>query len=108
MQHKITTMGLNNKKWIIYLSNGLIFFILFMIFGIFIIINNNSQAYELDTAIKHISIDLNRSFIKGGIILSVGLFLIIITKLLKRNLITIVLSLLTIILYYLKVSWIGI
>tara|TARA_B100000949_G_scaffold83383_1_gene74628 strand:+ start:841 stop:1191 length:351 start_codon:yes stop_codon:yes gene_type:complete len=100
--------NLNNKKWIRILANGFLIWIAFMIFIVFLIIDKYSRAYEISENIVNITVELNNPFIKGGMVLTCGLFCMIISKIFKSNILIIAFGILTLIVYYLKMLWIGI
>ncbi|WP_046759206.1 hypothetical protein [Kordia jejudonensis] len=104
----MTLAELNEKKWIIILGNGMLFWITFMIFILFLILKKYSFEYEEVESYKQITIDLNSPIVEGGIILIVGLFAMIISKIVKSNLLIIVVGILTLIIYYIKMLWTGI
>ena len=97
-----------NKKWIRILANGFLIWIAFMIFIVFQIIDRYSQAYSISENVINLTVELNSPFIKGGMILTCGLFCMIISKIFKSNILIIGFGILTLAIYYLKMLWIGI
>ena len=100
--------GINKKKWIIIFGNGLLILITIMTFVVFLILDRYSNIYEITESANRITIDLNSPFVKGGQILVTGLFCMIISKILKLNILIIGFGILTLTVYYLKMLWIGI
>lgn len=104
----MTNVDLNHKKWVKVLANTFLICVTFIIFAIFLVLNKYSEVYEVTKAYKRITIELNSPFINGGIILSIGLFMMLISKLLKSNILVILFGILTLITFYIKMLWIGI
>ena len=104
----MTTSELNDKRWIKLIANGLLIWITIMTFLVFLILNRYSNVQEVVENSKRITIDLNSPFVIGGLILSTGLFCMIISKILKSNVLIIGFGIVTLVIYYLKMLWIGI
>jgi len=92
---------LDKKRWINLLANGLLIWIIFVIFSIFMILDEHSKTHQNVENAKRIYIDINSPFLKGGMLLAFGLLLMIISKIFKRNLLIVCIGILTLITYYL-------
>ena len=99
---------LNKNKWILRIANGLFIWIILMILILFIVMNRYSDYQEVTENMKRIIVDLNSPYIQGGIILTIGLLTMAVSKILKANLIVMVLGILTLVIYYWKMLIIGI
>lgn len=88
------------NKWIQYVANGLISWVLLMIFGLFFFLQKDSLLQDFPDNDLQLFTTLRQPIYEAGMILASGLFLMFLLKTLKKNLIVIVLGIITLILYF--------
>lgn len=99
---------LNKNKWILRIANSLFIWMILMILSLFIVMNRYSDYEEVSENMKRIIVDLDSPYIIGGIILTIGLLTMAVSKLLKANLFVLIIGILTLVIYYSKMLITGI
>ena len=96
------------KNWISLLANGLMFWILIMIFALFALLQNDGNIIKFSEEQNQIYSTLWQPIYESGMIFVAGLFLMRIIKFLKKDLVVICIGIITIIIYYWKMKIGGI
>ncbi len=97
------------KNWISVIANVFIGWILFMLLGIFYVLEDTS-THILDglDGQKSIFTELYQPIYHGGIILVLGLSFMLVAKGLKKSMVTIIAGSITLIIYFWKMKIVGI
>jgi hypothetical protein len=90
--------------WTSLLANGLIIWILCMLFGLFYFLRLDSVLYDTSSGKFYMVTEIWQPFYMGGMILVIGLLLMLLTKAFKKNLLVFFLGILTIIAYFYQIK----
>ena len=97
------------KNWISVIANVFIGWVLFMLLGVFYVLEDTS-THILDglDGQKSILTELYQPIYLGGVILVFGLSLMLLAKGFKKSMVTIVVGIITLIIYFWKMKIVGI
>tara|TARA_R110000744_G_scaffold379432_2_gene497588 strand:- start:106 stop:426 length:321 start_codon:yes stop_codon:yes gene_type:complete len=96
------------KNWTSLIANGLMFWILIMIFALFALLQKDGHIMKFSEDQNQIYSTLWQPIYESGMILVTGLFLMRIIKFFKKDIVVIIIGVLTILIYYWKMKIGGI